>query len=234
MGELTHDRPKCLTALDGKPLIERQITALRQGGCESVDLITGYRREQLVEYGDHHFVNADWASTNMVMTLFCAKDTLQREEVIVSYSDIFYSAATVETLCETTEDIAITFDPDWRALWEARFDDPLSDAETFKRDDDGRLLAIGAQTASMADIDGQFMGLIKITPTGATRVLGLISELSAAERAKIDMTALLSGLIGRGVTIGTRAVIGPWGECDDAEDIAVYERWVEEGRLHLD
>ena len=36
MGHLGGDRPKCLVELEGKPLLERQITALRRGGVEEI------------------------------------------------------------------------------------------------------------------------------------------------------------------------------------------------------
>ena len=38
MGRLGGDRPKCLIELEGKPLIERQIAALRRGGLNEIDL----------------------------------------------------------------------------------------------------------------------------------------------------------------------------------------------------
>jgi hypothetical protein len=47
------------------------------------------------------------------------------------------------------------------------------------------------------------------------------------------MTSLLSGLIGRGERIQAVRVSGPWGEVDNANDLALYERLIGEGRLAL-
>ena len=36
MGVLGDERPKCLVELEGRPLLERQVAALRRGGADSV------------------------------------------------------------------------------------------------------------------------------------------------------------------------------------------------------
>ena len=47
MGSLTQDMPKCLTPLHGKPLLEWQLKALREAGCNSIGMVRGYRAEWL-------------------------------------------------------------------------------------------------------------------------------------------------------------------------------------------
>ena len=51
MKNMTDERPKCLVELGGKPLLEYQLTALRQAGINEIAVVTGYRRELLVGYG---------------------------------------------------------------------------------------------------------------------------------------------------------------------------------------
>ena len=43
LGHLGSDRPKCLVQLEGRPLIERQIAALRRGGADEIAVVRGYR-----------------------------------------------------------------------------------------------------------------------------------------------------------------------------------------------
>ena len=86
MGALTDDRPKGLTKLGGLTLIERAIQNLREGGCTSIGIATGYRAELVAHLGDHAFHNAAWAQTNMVMTLAASREWLTAEPVIISYS----------------------------------------------------------------------------------------------------------------------------------------------------
>jgi choline kinase len=233
MGALTDDRPKGLTKLGGLTLIERAIQSLREGGCTSIGIATGYRAELVAPLGDHAFHNAAWAQTNMVMTLAAARDWLTAEPVIVSYSDIFYSAQTVAVLTRAAAPIAIAYDPHWLALWSDRFADPLSDAESFKRDCDGYLTEIGHRPASVADVEGQYMGLIKMTPHGWAEIEAAMSKLTQDRLDRLDMTSLLSLLLANGVKVGTVAQCGQWGECDSAADLALYEGWISEGCLTL-
>lgn len=169
----------------------------------------------------------------MVASLRVADEWLREDACIVSYADIFYPKETVERLAASADDVAISYDPDWLALWSARFEDPLSDAETFRCDTSGRLVEIGHRPDSAVDVEGQYMGLLKFSPTGWGRVRTLLDRLSAGEIDRLDMTSLLSRLIGAGEQIGTVPTIPGWGEIDSETDLNYYEEEVKAGRLRL-
>jgi len=97
MGHLAADRPKCLVELEGKPLIERQIAALRRGGVDEIGVVRGYRAEMIDFPGLSYFANERWAETNMVMSLAAAGSWLRSGLVIVSYADIFYRSELVRS-----------------------------------------------------------------------------------------------------------------------------------------
>ncbi|MDR3527153.1 MAG: phosphocholine cytidylyltransferase family protein [Rhizomicrobium sp.] len=233
LGPRTADRPKGLVELGGKSLIARAITSLTDGGCSAIALVTGYRAETLAGLTETRFHNPRWAETNMVASLMTAEPWLQSEKVIVSYSDIFYTPETVRALAAAPGEIVVSFDPEWQTLWEERSSDPLSDAESFKRDDSGTLIDIGRRVTSFTEIEGQYMGLVKFSPAGWKKALAAIASLPAHEQDRLDMTSLLARLIAKDVAIATVAKIGPWGECDNESDLAVYERWLAQGVLTL-
>lgn len=221
MGERTRDLPKCMATLAGRTLLQWQLSALRTAGVDDVTVACGYRSETLE--GDFSKVlNPRWSETNMVRTLECARDMLREEACIVSYSDIAYHPDHVGELSKTDSDIAITYDALWKDLWTIRFEDPLSDAETFLQED-GILRVIGGKTRDEADVQGQYMGLLRFTPRGWGIVERKLDELG--ERAdKLDMTGLLRLLLADGVEIGVRRVEGRWCEADNEDDLAFYER----------
>ncbi len=233
MGKSTEAQPKGLIKLAGRSLIDRQIVSLTAAGVEPIALCTGYKAEMLKGFGQKHFHNARWSETNMVASLCGADEWLSKEDTIVSYSDIFYDPLTVMRLARCTDDVGISYDPHWAALWKDRFDDPLSDAETFQTDASGHLTEIGGKTETMAEINGQYMGLLKFTPEGWSRTKAVIEPLMDAVKDKLDMTSLLQRLIIEGVKIGTTPVQGSWGECDNENDLAYYERKVATGDLSL-
>jgi len=235
MGHLGGDRPKCLVELEGKPLIERQIAALRRGGVDEIGVVRGYRAEMIDFPGLSYFANERWAETNMVMSLAAAVPWLVSGPVIVSYADIFYRSALVRGLAGAPGQLVISYDRAWRHLWTRRFADPLADAETFRINAAGQLLEIGGKTARIEDIEGQYMGLLKFTPPAWSAVEALLSTLDAPIRNHLDVTGLLRRLLaGKELPIDTFGTDGQWGEIDNPEDVALYQTMIRQGELLLD
>jgi len=234
MGDRTEDRPKCLVELGGRPLIAWQLEALTKAGIDEIGVVTGYQGDRLAGYGVRRFDNPRWAETNMVVSLLAADPWLAEAPVIVSYADIVYGAATVRVLMAAeSAPIAISYDQDWLALWRRRFADPLSDAESFHMQG-SRIVDIGRRVASLAEIEGQYMGLLRFLPEGWQAVRELLRSLPRAEVDRLDMTSLLRRLIERGETIRGVAAVGRWGEVDSIGDLRLYEELLSRGEFSLE
>jgi len=223
MGIATRDKPKGMVEMKGRPLIAWQVEALRAAGCSEVIAIGGYCWEQLMPLVEVRYINESWADTNMVSTLCCASTELSQRHCLVSYSDILYHPHAPRALLSATGDITITYDRLWGELWRLRFDNPLEDAETF-RIDHNDLIEIGAKANSMEEIEGQFMGLISITPNGWQKIKAICKSLPVAKLRRLDVTMLLSKLLAAGVSIGAVPVDGQWIEVDNLTDIEKYEK----------
>jgi L-glutamine-phosphate cytidylyltransferase len=221
MGDLTAAQPKCLLRLHGHRLIDWQLTALRAAGLRKIAIVRGYRAD-LLDLGLPGFTNPRWDTTSSVASLLAADAWLREESCIVSYADLVYDARTVVALAATPGDLAISYDPDWLPLWRARFADPLADAETFRIDQHGTLVEIGARARHIDEIQGQYMGLVKCAPAGWHRIAAYADACEAPERDRLDVTAVLRGLLAEGMTIATVPCIGRWYEVDSATDLAAY------------
>jgi choline kinase len=234
LAHLGADRPKCLVELAGQPLIARQVAALRRGGADDIGVVRGYRGEMIDLPGLTYFRNDRWAGTNMVMSLAAAASWLREGPVIVSYGDIFYRSELVRNLAGASGQLVITYDREWRRLWTRRFADPLADAETFRIDSAGWLLEIGGRATRIEDIEGQYMGLLKVTPPAWHAIEALLGTLAAEIRDRLDVTGLLRRLLAGGLPVGTFGTDGQWGEIDNPEDAALYENMVMAGELVLE
>ena len=96
-------------------------------------------------------------------------------------------------------------------------------------------LEIGGKTTRIAEIEGQYMGLLKFTPAAWGAVEKMLSALDGATRDRLDMTGLLRRLLsGDHLVINTFATEGQWGEIDNPDDIKVYEEMVKAGELVLE
>lgn len=225
MKELTDERPKCLVELDGRPLLNWQLSALRDAGIHKIGIVTGYKRELLQGRGLVEFNNPRWSETNMVSSLACARAWLIEEPCIVSYSDIFYSPVAAVSLMRSGASLAVTYDPNWLGLWEKRFGDPLADAETFRIGPNDTLAEIGNKPDSADDVQGQYMGLLRFAPQGWAEIERIRSSLTPAVRDRIDMTGLLQKVIDTGrVPVAALPYYGKWGEIDSVNDLSLYGR----------
>lgn len=223
MDQLTVDRPKCLLEFRGKALLDWQIEALRDGGVTSIAVVTGYRAERLEGRDLTFFHNRRWAETNMVTSLACAAAWLEAAPCIVSYADIIYEAPAVASLTASNAPLAITYDPAWRRLWELRFDDPLQDAETFRLKPDGTVADIGGCPRTLEEIEGQYMGLLRFTPSGWREFRRIHAGLTAEEGGQIHMTGMLQRVVAAGVLpLLALPFRGFWAEFDSAADLNVW------------
>jgi len=235
MGTLGDERPKCMVELDGRPLLDRQIAAMRRGGVEEIGIVRGYRAETLNFPGLAYFDNPHWSQTNMVMSLAAAASWLNAGPVIVSYADIFYQGDVVRGLAQVPGALVISFDRSWRKLWSRRFADPLSDAETFKINNTGELLEIGGRTQTIEDIEGQYMGLLKFTPVAWRAAEDLLATLDSPSRDRLDMTGLLRRLLAaKSIAISTFGIDGGWGEIDNPGDVELYQSMIRDRELTLE
>jgi choline kinase len=231
LDQLTDERPKCLVRLGGRPLLHWQLEALAAAGAEAPVVVAGYRAELLRDSRWTTVIAPRWHRTNMVRSLQSADEWLRVTDCVVSYGDIIYTAATVRRLMRSPTPLAITYDPNWLGLWCRRFSDPLVDAETFRRSPDGMLTEIGARPTTLDDVQGQYMGLLKISPAGWMSVEQVLRGLSDERIDRLDLTALLRLLVERGHHIDTVPCVGDWAEVDSPSDLLLYEEMLASGEL---
>lgn len=224
MGKLTEDRPKCLVEISGSKLLDLQIAAIKSAGIEEIGIVTGYKNEALKDWHLKTFHNPRWASTNMVSSLACASEWLEKFPCIVSYSDIFYHPSAVSSLLNSTSSLAITYDVNWQLLWQKRFNDPLDDAETFRvNSSTGKLLEIGKKPQSISQIQGQYMGLLYITPAAWKAMTTILQTLTTGQYDSLYMTDLLQRVIEQtSAEVDTVPYQERWGEVDSEADLLAY------------
>lgn len=224
----TNDRPKCLVELAGRPLLAWQLDALHAARVTDVTIVTGYRADQIT-VGTRRVHNDRYDDTNMVASLMCARAAFDgTDDVLVAYGDIVYEPRLVTALVESDARVGVLVDRAWRSLWELRMDDPLSDAETLRVDDRGRLRELGRVPSSYADIEGQYVGLIRVAadeaPTWPQRfdALNPAGPYEGRDRDHMFMTAFIQILIDADVPVDAVMVDGGWLEVDTCEDLDMY------------
>jgi choline kinase len=220
----TEDRPKCLVEVEGMSLLDRQLAVLASEQVQPVIMIGGYRAQMLERPGIALRLNPRYNETNMVWTLFSAESDIDGD-VLICYGDIVYSREILQAILSSTEDIATTIDLEWENYWRARNEDPLADAETLKLHPDGRIYEIGQKPKSLDEIEGQYMGLIKLSGKGTAIFKRVFHEAKQAGSLrgkpveKAYMTDLLQLVIDQGYPVHSVPVRGGWVEVDTVSDL---------------
>jgi choline kinase len=223
---LTNDRPKCMVSYQGRPLIEYVTQALRANGVTDIVAVRGYRPEALRCTGLRFYDNPRYAETNMVYTLFCADRELEGD-VIISYSDIVYSPKVIRRLLDAGGDFSVVVDRDWRRLWQERMDDPLDDAETLRLDERGNIIELGKRASSYDEIEGQYIGLLKVSASAWPRLRAFYASLD--RHASYDgksfenmyMTSFIQAVIDRLMPVAAVPIHGGWLEIDAPSDLEI-------------
>ena len=115
--------------------------------------------------------------------------------------------------------------------------DPLSDAETLKVDGESILTEIGQKPGSYADVQAQYMGLIKMRRQGIRDVIKTWDSFSDHTRfmgrtaTMMYMTDLLQALISSGERIHAVPIEHGWLEVDTVKDLEQYEAMIADESL---
>jgi choline kinase len=224
---LTAERPKALVELHDRPLLAWHLDTLATCGVTPT-LIAGYRGEQLRELGCPVVDNPAFATTNMVASLWCAAAAFG-EGIHFAYGDIVYEPRVLEALLASSAPSAVVVDLEWLPYWQARFDDPLDDAESLAVDGTGALSSIGQPPTSVDAIAGQYIGLVRLGPSALACAQRLIDRersggppvSGARPFSGLYVTDLLQALIDAGERLEAIGVKRGWLEIDSPHDLAV-------------
>lgn len=224
---LTNEKPKCMVEYKNKPLIDYLMQAIKASKIDNIAVIGGYKFDILKKHiNDNkvkYFENKDYLTTNMLYTLFTAEEFMD-EDIIISYSDIIYNQTILNNLIDSKKDISVVIDKKWKLLWEQRMENPLKDAETLKIKNN-KIIEIGKKPSSYDDIEGQYIGLIKISRKVINEVIAFYKSLknnNDDEKFKnLYMTDFLQLLIENNYEISPLFIEGGWLEIDSVEDLEV-------------
>lgn len=239
---LTNDKPKCLVELFGKPIINYTVELFQKSGISDITVVTGYMSDMIKIPNISYRHNKNFDSTNMIETLFCAKDKLEGS-VIISYADIVFQKNVLDLLLNSKEDISVIVDSNWKEYWKLRFINPFDDAETLILDDEGYIQNIGKKTQSLLEIQGQYIGLMKFQNNGVNELISYYEMVKNQSKKgknplnsqlpfeKSYMTDLLQGLINNGSKIKSLPIKNGWLEVDSIHDYEIYTKMYDEDSL---
>lgn len=233
---LTDDKPKCMLKIKGKPIIQNIINLFRNNGVNDVSIIRGYKKEKINFPNVTYFENDNFWDNNILHSLITAREKLEEairtnEDIIVSYSDIWYEDSVVKKLLGSKKAISTIVDIDWEEYYDGRTHHPISEAENVIIGNNNKILKIGKNIYlnTSEEKHGEFIGLWKFTPEGAKMFLNHFDKLNfdlnkkdpfqnAREWQKSYITDIFQDMIDKGIDIHCVLIKKNWIEFDTVQD----------------
>lgn len=226
LGPLTANRPKCMIDVRGQPLLRRLVSTLNECGVREITVVRGFRKET-VDLANVKAVDNDrFAETGEVASLACAEGALGGA-CLISYGDILFRPYVLDDLLSAEGDIVVVADARWDSPGHRAPDraiDRVSCVRPFTGSylDEGPVPLVAISTALSDDeTHGEFIGLVKLSESGATTVRAELATMRAdGSIESADLPELLTRLMARGVAVSVLYITGHWLDVDDAFDLA--------------
>ena len=229
LGQHTKDIPKALLDLNGKSILERQISLLKEYEVNEIFVVTGYQRKKHILKDIEYIFNPKYSETEQLASMMVARTKIF-DDVLVIFGDIVFDSQILQQVLASDDDIAIAVDLDWEKSYNERPDNPksLADKVLIARK---KILQISAKVKPL-DIKnqqiGEFLGIIKLSTNGSKIIIKKYEELEKShigkfhdadslERAKL--VDILQELIDSKIDIFPIAVSGKWCEIDTPKDL---------------
>ena len=242
LAPLTKNKPKCMVNLFGKTMLEWQISVFKKCGITDISIVTGYHSELIDLPGLEFFQNKKFKTTNMVESLFCASEKLNKS-TIVSYGDIIFEKRILDKLIESKHDFSVVIDKNWRKQWDTRFKNPLDYAESLRLSKSDDILDIGKKVQVIDEISGQYIGLMKFQNEGINIIKDFYHKCkehsvknsnplnTSLPFEKSYMTDFLQGLINSNFNLKAVIIENGWLELDSINDYEIYQKLYNDNSL---
>ena len=229
LGQHTKDIPKALLDLNGKSILERQISLLRQHGINEIFVVTGYQREKHTLKDIEYIFNPRYAETEQLASMMVARTKIS-DDVLIIFGDIVFDEQILQQILVSNDDIGIAIDLDWEKSYNERPDNPKSLADKvliYQK----KIQQISAKITSLSMKNqqiGEFLGVIKLSRRGSKIMVQKYQELErshtgkfhdASSLEKAKLVDILQELIDSKIEIYSISITGKWCEIDTPKDL---------------
>lgn len=170
--EVVPDRPKCLIDVGGERLLERSVRLLQARGVRRIVVVTGYRdadvRSSVGAAAGVEFVrNPEFAATGTMASLACALRSVTDDFVLLE-GDLYFEAAALDPIfAGAAGDLVLASTP--------------TDAgdEVWIEAPEGRLRGMSKDGGSLRSIDGELVGICRISAELGAAMAATFAEFKA-------------------------------------------------------
>ena len=175
LGEIGKLGPKCLIRIGGKAIIRHQIEALKSNGITDISIVAGYYasrvRKELKNAGIKFYLNKDYWKTGMLESLFCAREELN-DDAIILYGDVVFEPNLIKNLLKDKNDFCLVVDGKKGVK-----------GDTKVKISRGMVVDI-SKSRSLKESGGKYIGIVKLSKGAIAIVYNRIRALIASGEIK--------------------------------------------------
>jgi len=212
---LQEGAPTCSVDVKGRALLDWQIALLESLGVSDITVVVG--RSFNIERNENiNYLLNEEENSNVLYSLYTTlKKIPRKDEVVVLYSDIFYSAETLNTVLNSSNDISIGVNLSYKL--------DSTNLEIVNVNDDLTLNSIRKESSDLKSL-GQFSGIMKLSPVGVENFFHNLKFLESHSDPDINIKSswigdFLTYLAGLGVQIKMVPIRSGWIEIGTNEDV---------------
>lgn len=217
----TKNTPKTLVKVNRKPILDYMLNKFKL--FKQVLIVGGYKIEKLKQY-ENNIVkivdNRNYINTNMVYSLFKAKNYI-KSDVIICYSDIIFSKKIFINMIKKKSS-HLPLNKNWLKNWKERMrlDQIKNDAEDLVINKKN-IVNIGGKIKKRLP-KYQYMGIIRLRKNDYKKLYQYFKKIN---NEKVDMTTFLCKAIKEKIIKLQFIVTGSfWTEIDSPADIKAAEK----------
>ena len=215
----TRDNPKCLVPVEGRPILDHQIDALRASGIDEILVIGGYRIGRIEQHLSQMpartrpglLFNPFWQVANSIGSVWAARDQMRTPFLLMNGDTIVDSAVLAKALAAAQPGVDLL----------------VEKARLFASDDmrvvvgDGRVRAVGKELGDEAG--HRSLGMILATGIGPHDYLDALEAVIGADGGAQRFHHAVVDRLAAADQVAALVTQSPlWIEIDRPEDI---DRW---------
>lgn len=209
------ESPKCLTRINGVPLLERYLSALAKVNILGVVLVVGYKKEMIAEFvkglrfpGNVKFIENPEFTRGSILSLNKARDELNTD-VLLMDGDVYFETAVLDRLLHAPQENLIAIDSTSSSSGE----------EMMVGIKNGRIMDMKRKLVGDYDTIGEAVGFYKFSREAGEDLKQILEEQIKAGKQDVGYEDILPFLFQR-ARFGPVIVDGlKWVEIDFEEDI---------------
>lgn len=221
LGEVTRTLPKAMVPVGNKPLLHKLVADLRTERIKEVVVVRGFAKNE-VQAPDVTFVdNDEFANTAELASLKKAAQWLDGE-VVLTFGDILFRRYILSNLLADSHDIVVVVDAGWEQRKPVGQVDYVTTTRPFslKYSEDDVMLKTMSADLPKAQINGEWIGLVKTSARGSAQLKQALEELSQRKDFnQLRFDDLFRHLLTQGTPVKVHFITGHWLDVDNAETL---------------